>query len=723
MNRVGLSLLAVVLAGCGQQSPADPAAPIIPATTKVADADTRAALRAYDPVAGTLTFSASTPTLGAVKVGDVVVSEPSAAAPYGYLRRVQGIRTDNGAVVLDTTQANLTDAITRGSLKVEAELTEADLPADSDLLVGEAVRSAGTLAPQAGFGQGFRFGKTFNQTFVPLSGPTARGQVKVDGSVGFNAGYGLNFDISPCWSPPFVCLDSFEASVGFDQSARFRVTGEAQGQLGSAVKIGEQVFTPKVFFIAVVPVVVVPRLELYLTAGGEIQASVDFDSGQSATAKVGVRWTDDDGWKPLQGLNVRGDVRPPTFAGALKPRAGIQATTSVTLYGLAGPEASLEGGLELDAKIPRNPAWIVSGYLRGTVGFRAKLPVIGTLANYQSTLFDKAVEFGRSVNSPPRLTLTTVPLSVNQGQSTNFRAGCDNLGTFFYTARDPEDGCNVTVAVQSSLDGTLGPDHTFSSAGVRRITITARDTQGATSRLEFDLNVLNPPPTLTLQYSGDPHQGEAYSVAATISDPDEPTKTDLCNNTTWGVDAPDTLSRVNGCQILVTFGATGSRQVRVSVSDSQGAVTQQAKTFTVLPPLANPYPKITYANVFNRETPRSDSPGCSTRPVFPGEIDLTLRRTGCGEPGPTLYFAGIELENPQNEALTYEWKFYVSGPYGEIERGSSTETILNLYDYGNDSRTTTPCRVTLTLNAPDPSRSKSLTVWSGPCTYHATILK
>jgi len=36
----------------------------------------------------------------------------------------------------------------------------------------------------------------------------------------------------------------------------------------------------------------------------------------------------------------------------------------------------------------------------------------------------------------------------------------------------------------------------------------------------------------------------------------------------------------------------------------------------------------------------------------------------------------------------------------------------------NNGGASTPCRVTLTLGAPDPSRNKTLTVWSGLCTYY-----
>ena len=141
-----LSGLAVVLAACSSGPSTPPARPvIIPETTRVADAATRAALRAYDPQSGTLTFTPAptaqgqpdgAATLADVAAGDVLASEPSAAAPSGYLRRVTAIRHSGPSTVLETTQANLTDAITQGDLQAEFDLTGDDLVRTTDLPAG-----------------------------------------------------------------------------------------------------------------------------------------------------------------------------------------------------------------------------------------------------------------------------------------------------------------------------------------------------------------------------------------------------------------------------------------------------------------------------------------------------------------------------------------------------------------------------------------------------------
>lgn len=729
------ALVAVLVACSAPPAPDTSSQVIIPDTTKVADDSTRAALSAYDADTGVMRFSHSSPVLAQLKPGDVLVSEPSNAAPSGYLRKVTAVRQDGADTLVESTQANLTDAITEGELNAEFQLSGDDLLKTEGLPQGVTLTASparpNVLRSQAGVGENYGFTLTFNHTFVPIQGPNASGTIKVDGGVSFNVGYGVNVGIKPCFELPPVCVKSFQASVGFAQSSHLNITGDFQGVAGDSVLVGTQYFRPKVFFIGPVPVVLVPKVELYLTAGGEIKAHVNFAASESVTAQVGARWTKGSGWKDISGFNLGGSVSPPTFSGSLKPRVGAQSVASFTLYDVAGPTASLEGGVNLDVAYPRNPNWIVGGYLKGTLGFKVTLPILGTLANYQTTVFDISKELARSGTLPPTLTLTNQPHTVRIGTSINFRALCSangpTFGNFeFYAASDAQDGC-PQISVTSDRDGTLTPDYTFQSAGDRTITVTARNSMGQTAQLSFALSVINPPPALQLNYTGDPHQGTPYSISATISDPVEGSATDFCANTTWSVDAPDTLRQISGCQVEVTFGATGTRRVQVSTHNRRGAVASKTVSLTVLPPLVNPYPKLTYAGVYDRDAPRLDAPGCSTTSVVQGDtLNLTWPRITCSgaEAGPTVYYAGVRLENPQNEALTYDWKLYMSLPGGEQLYSSSNQPVFNLSTTSGNAPATFSCRVTLTVGAPDPSRSKSLTVWTGRCTIlYGTILK
>lgn len=114
---------------------------VIPATTKISDEATRNALLSFDPVTGTMVFIVKTSLLGGVNVGNVIVSEPSAAAPAGYLRKVTAIKKENGFFVLESVQANFNDAIQQGSLDAAATLRPSDLLATEPAMPGVTFRT------------------------------------------------------------------------------------------------------------------------------------------------------------------------------------------------------------------------------------------------------------------------------------------------------------------------------------------------------------------------------------------------------------------------------------------------------------------------------------------------------------------------------------------------------------------------------------------------------
>ena len=319
--------------------------------------------------------------------------------------------------------------------------------------------------------------------------------------------------------------------------------------------------------------------------------------------------------------------------------------------------------------------------------------------------------------------------------------------TAFFSVSHPV-AKSVTLTVTSSLDGTLyngpwstdpnepfGPSlkRTFATPGTRTLTLRTQYGSGSSSA-SLSVNVVNTPPTLELQKSGDARQGEEYSLTALITDPNEADLNKLCANTLWSVDAPDTLSSAVGCTVVVKFGAQGVRAVRVSTQDSEGASGSSSVTLSVLPPPVNPFPKIVSSGVYSREyVVGAGTLRFCDSPAVPLGNTLDLTQQGCnfiaGKPLPPRYFGGVKVENPDREALTFDWKLlYRNSSGSEVEGlsspGSSASTF-SLSNPGNAYLATFDCRVTLKVNAPEASRSKGpLSVWSGKCTaFYGTAPK
>jgi hypothetical protein len=724
---------------------------IIPDTTRIADEATRALLTSYDAATGTLRFSDSTPLLESLQPDDVLVSEPSDAAPSGYLRKIISATLEDREWVLETSQANLTDAVTQGVLEAHTDLNAGQVQRTDVYADGVSVEASKIQAFRVGVGENYNFQLHFNHVFLPKAGPNARGQVSVDGSVDFNLGYGVHVGISPCFALPPVCVDSFESSVGFDQKASLKIAGDAEGELGEDFKVATQYYEPQIFFIGPLPVVIVPSLNLYLSASGLVTAKFTFEANETAVAKVGARWTDDDGWRDITNFDFGAAVPTPTFTGALKPRASAGTTMSLKLYDVIGPEASLKAGVELDGQIPRNPVWMINGFLTGQIGFRVELPIIGTLANYQKTLFDEKREFSRSENAKPTITLTenayhdpkiyyggTTP-TVDLRSQLDFTPGCDGVlgGGYFFNVNDVEDGCAVNVTVSSDKDGLLPQKFAFPSVGRRIVTVIVTDSGGLKVQKTFALDVVNSPPVITLPAGGSPHQGEPYPIAATITDRNEADGARLCAYATWSVDAPDQLSQSGGCLQTVTFGTTGPRQVRVATHDSDGLVSSQLLTLDVQPPFEDPHPKLIEYGVYSSESsdpriefcPRGSS--CCAAHQVPNDRTIDLTEAACHigaapDPAPRRYFASVTVDNPTAEALGYAWELIAT----DRRTGSKTSVMTGnqpsfpLDAGGNSLFDTDGCEVTLKITAADPTHSMDrFSVWAGSCSFFHTILR
>jgi hypothetical protein len=126
-----------------------------------------------------------------------------------------------------------------------------------------------------------------------------------------------------------------------------------------------------------------------------------------------------------------------------------------------------------------SPAWILGGFKLDTV----ELPIIDTLSGRDFPLFDT-----RPANTPPQITIITPSLGVESGE-TVFLGPNDPIKSL-YAVSDAEDGAPA-LRILSSVDGPLPPkDFSFSGPGPRVLTITATDTQDASTQATLTINVL-----------------------------------------------------------------------------------------------------------------------------------------------------------------------------------------------------------------------------------------
>jgi hypothetical protein len=194
----------------------------------------------------------------------------------------------------------------------------------------------------------------------------------------------------------------------------------------------------------------------------------------------------------------------------------------------------------------------------------------------------------------------------------------------------------------------------------------------------------------------------------------------------WEVKDATTLSIDGGVGAVTgtskALNLTSSKTFTLTASNERGSAWQSLSVMVAETPApAETYPRIKSVGVYSHEA-QNGSP-CSPVPVNVGAT-LDLRDKGC-ENNAFRYAARVEVENPSAEALTYNWTLFITDqdqdfPY--LTATGSDDPSFTLRNLHNAGEGTFDCRVIVQVNAPDPSRSKSQSVWQGKCTVNTFTL-
>jgi hypothetical protein len=133
---------------------------------------------------------------------------------------------------------------------------------------------------------------------------------------------------------------------------------------------------------------------------------------------------------------------------------------------------------------------------------------------------------------------------------------------------------------------------------------------------------------------------------------------------------------------------------------------------------------VTNAALYSRDFSSGPLITCQWNAVPSGSI-VDLRRRGCsfliGTQVPR-FAAEIQVDNPLNETLSYQWTLSVRYPSDTTPRRTLTTTsttptypVEPLVFGGLDAPN--PCTIDVTVVAPEPARNKRVRVWTGQCIH------
>jgi hypothetical protein len=652
---------------------------VIPASTKIADPATRAALMFYSKDTGRLVFSEVTPLLDRLKTKDVIVSKPAPGAPYGFLRKITSMRKDGNILTLDTEQAKFSEAITLlGPVAVSGKLQAPEPPASRLALRGLSAPAIAAIDQ----GDSFEF-KQVIAVAIDLESEAGdiegSGTVRIDGSVYFNAGYNIGLGVEGCAEIPPVCVDRVEAWMGVEQVSRLKVTGTFDGRLKKEKQIAEVPMQPIFFFIGPFPVWIQPDVDILLGVDGEAHVAFRFDAGVQSNVKIGAKWTDPDdggvGWRNIKDFSlIDKEYFDAEMLGKVRLETYGKVDAKLLFYSAFGPGINGSVGISGDADTGRKPLWTIRGHVRSAVNFGADVGGYFDLGElWSQDILDQDFVIQDAPNIKPQCVGRTDRIPVNIATQVYLGPGAGGFGGYF-TCSDPE-GEAITYSATSSNPADVIPappsalNVTFTTGGDRTISVSARDAAGAVASFSLSIRVFNSAPIVTISDALPSVPATVqYFVTGSAYDPE--TRTFLsCSQLEWSVVAPPggryTITRTGfggSCGATVVFDDAGPWTLLLSATDVHGAVDTASVAIAVTAAPTNRAPAIERFEVLARRGPLSHiCPDPNYLCLLPPEpfviyngFPVDYPDAQLGDYHPPIFLA-IYATDPDGEALTVEY--------------------------------------------------------------------
>lgn len=495
-----ISVAATSAAGTG--TAASTSGPVTPTTqlqpnAVVLTSATMAALAS--DVGGTLTWPAPAPAqIASLTAGQVLVAATAPAAPTGLLVTVLTItQPTSGTYVLTTAPAKLSDAVATGSLAV------ADDPA---AMAGAHLRaSAPGVRLIRSASAGFDFSTTWTlalniEVHNADNSCTVCPSVSLNGEVDVTPTVSVNLTVDPTNGATLQALGEVHASAN--------ATLEADGTWQH--EITEIDGEPFVVFIGDIPIVLVPKVPIYvnLSGGVAIGVTVDMTVGGSMTwnsRNPGTLTTTNLSKAPTLSAGVLSVASVSTTASI-----GLEAGPELSIFDVTGPEVSAELVLAATVNFGSQPFFTLNPEIQihlewhiDLLSWKAKLEVtLGTL-----------VFPGFTINTGPTTTVSITPATsaapVGQPLALTATRSDHQADTFVWSLLD-----GTTQDVISSTGANTATLTPAGPAG-RHFIVVARGTTGLIGQSDivvgspFDppqnlVATTNTPGTATISWSAPP---------------------------------------------------------------------------------------------------------------------------------------------------------------------------------------------------------------------------
>jgi hypothetical protein len=375
---VSAIILSVCLVSCSSSG-----STIIPETTKVLDEATLNSLSGASVNSSTLSFGNITEQLNSLAVGDVIVCGVSNVTPYGLLRKVTNISTDESQMIVETVNATLEDAIQECDISGTWSLLPDGSAVPLGILAGENTQTCAMSSDTNA-----QLDSTGGMNSAALAGSCTGWYIDIDDLVLFDLDKDLGTTNDQVVADGSLCAD-VQFDFGFEikdwklEEACFLLTTVETAELEIMLQAGFAVVSEKLelyrkwlkpftVWVGIVPIVVAPVLTFNIGVDATASAGISTSVSLTNEVTVGLKYVGG-AWSPVTDRSTSFEWESPSVTAGCEVKGYVGPQLTLLVCGVTGPYGEVRGYLELEADLFDTPWWKLYGGIEAAVGFRADI--------------------------------------------------------------------------------------------------------------------------------------------------------------------------------------------------------------------------------------------------------------------------------------------------------------------------------------------------------------
>lgn len=317
---------------------------------------------------GNIVLPSGTSLAGKFQVGMIIAGGISNATPNGFLKKITGISSDGSNTTVTTENATFEDAFINASVDFTRQLSISDIAGSNNFKKGVSLKGVA--------GEGFFVEAEDVVLWDGDENPATTGdQIKADGSFFMDPTVNFSFDVR------HRRLEEVYFSLQNLQTTELEIfVGSEVLSKETEYSLARIPMNPIYFQAGLIPVVVVPVLEITVGAKVEVNVRVQTQVTQSSTLEYGVQYQNGS-WEPISHAEFSFSNEPPQLSASVEAKGYFGPQFNLLLYGIAGPYTDANAFLKLEADIFDTPWWTLYG--GGEVGVGVQVDFLGrTIADF-----------------------------------------------------------------------------------------------------------------------------------------------------------------------------------------------------------------------------------------------------------------------------------------------------------------------------------------------------